>query len=171
MLTQPDRPRDAACDCTPSPVKQLAQAHGLVVETPASLRKGPRRSGRAGSASREARPDVLVVAAYGLILPQAVLDIPSGLRMDSNPRLTAINVHASLLPRWRGAAPIARAIEAGDATTGITIMQMDAGLDTGPMLLLQSLEIGAEETAGVLTARLADLGAGCWSRRSARWRR
>jgi methionyl-tRNA formyltransferase len=101
---------------------------------------------------------VLVVAAYGLILPQAVLDIPRGLRDDWSPRLTAINVHASLLPRWRGAAPVARAIEAGDPSTGVTIMQMEAGLDTGPMLLAESLAIGSDETTGQLTVRLADLG-------------
>jgi methionyl-tRNA formyltransferase len=102
---------------------------------------------------------VLIVAAYGLILPQTVLDIPRGLRDGWNPRLTAINVHASLLPRWRGAAPIARAIEAGDRTTGITIMQMDAGLDTGPMLLTQAIDIAPDDTAATLTARLAELGA------------
>jgi methionyl-tRNA formyltransferase len=102
---------------------------------------------------------VLIVAAYGLILPQSVLDIPRGLRAGWTPKLSAINVHASLLPRWRGAAPIARAIEAGDCETGITIMQMDAGLDTGPMLLAESIDIDADETAGHLTTRLADLGA------------
>jgi methionyl-tRNA formyltransferase len=158
VLTQPDRPAGRGMRLTPSPVKQLAQTHGLAVETPLSLRKGPEAAAAQGRIA-QAQPNVLVVAAYGLILPQAVLDIPSGLRADWTPPLTAINVHASLLPRWRGAAPIARAIEAGDATTGITIMQMDAGLDTGPMLLMQSLAIGAEETAGMLTARLADLGA------------
>jgi methionyl-tRNA formyltransferase len=130
----------------------------LPVATPASLRKGD----EAAAAHRwlaDAAPDVLIVAAYGLILPQSVLDIPRGLRDGWNPRLSAINVHASLLPRWRGAAPIARAIEAGDATTGITIMQMDAGLDTGPMLLAQALDIAPDDTTASLTTRLADLGA------------
>jgi len=158
VLTQPDRPAGRGLKLQPSPVKVLAQAHGLTVESPASLRKGV----DAPAAQRTlaaAAPDVLVVAAYGLILPQAVLDIPRGLRPGWSPALTAINVHASLLPRWRGAAPIARAIEAGDRTTGITIMQMDAGLDTGPMLLAQSVEIAEADTAGTLTARLGDLGA------------
>jgi methionyl-tRNA formyltransferase len=158
VLTQPDRPAGRGLRLTPSPVKSLAQQHGLAVATPLSLRKGD----DAVAAQRliaDATPDVLVVAAYGLILPQAVLDIPRGLRPDWQPKLAAINVHASLLPRWRGAAPIVRAIEAGDATTGITIMQMDAGLDTGPMLLAESVEIGTDETAGRLTGRLGDLGA------------
>jgi methionyl-tRNA formyltransferase len=157
VLTQPDRPAGRGMRLTPSAVKQLAQAHGLAVDTPASLRKGP-DSLATQQRLAQAQPDVLVVAAYGLILPQAVLDIPRGLREDWSPRLTAINVHASLLPRWRGAAPIARAIEAGDASTGITIMQMEAGLDTGPMLLAEPLAIGPDETTGQLTVRLADLG-------------
>jgi methionyl-tRNA formyltransferase len=157
VLTQPDRPAGRGMRLTPSAVKQLAQAHGLVVDTPASLRKGP-DSLAAQQRLAQVEPDVLVVAAYGLILPQAVLDIPRGLRADWSPRLTAINVHASLLPRWRGAAPIARAIEAGDASTGITIMQMEAGLDAGPMLLAETVAIGPDETTGQLTVRLADLG-------------
>ena len=157
VLTQPDRPAGRGMRLMPSAVKQLAQAHGLAVDTPTSLRKGPDALA-AQQRLAQAQPDVLVVAAYGLILPQAVLDIPRGLRDDWSPRLTAINVHASLLPRWRGAAPIARAIEAGDARSGITIMQMEAGLDTGPILLAESLAIGPEETTGQLTVRLADLG-------------
>lgn len=144
VLTQPDRPAGRGQKLLPSPVKQLAIEHGLPVHQPEKLRD---------PASHlpliEAAPDVLVVAAYGLILPQAVLDIP---------RRGCLNIHASLLPRWRGAAPIARAIEAGDSQTGITIMQMDAGLDTGPLLLQEAIEIGADETAGSLTARLAELG-------------
>ena len=158
VLTQPDRPAGRGLRLTPSPVKSLALAHGLTVHTPVSLRKGP----DAEAAQRRiaaVEPDVLIVAAYGLILPQSVLDIPRGLGAGWSPKLSAINVHASLLPRWRGAAPIARAIEAGDRTTGITIMQMDAGLDTGPMLLAESIDIDADETAGHLTTRLADLGA------------
>ena len=157
VLTQPDRPAGRGMRLTPSAVKQLAQAHDLEVDTPTSLRKGPDALA-AQQRLTQAKPDVLVVAAYGLILPQAVLDIPRGLRDDWSPRLTAINVHASLLPRWRGAAPIARAIEAGDASTGITIMKMEAGLDTGPMLLAESLAIGPDETTRQLTVRLADLG-------------
>ncbi len=158
VLTQPDRPAGRGLRLTPSPVKSLALAHGLTVDTPVSLRKGP----DAEAAQRRiaaVEPDVLIVAAYGLILPQSVLDIPRGLGAGWTPKLSAINVHASLLPRWRGAAPIARAIEAGDRATGITIMQMDAGLDTGPMLLAESIDIDADETAGHLTTRLADLGA------------
>jgi methionyl-tRNA formyltransferase len=158
VLTQPDRPAGRGLRLTPSPVKQLAQSHGLPVDTPASLRKGE-AAVAAQARLAAAAPDVLVVAAYGLILPPAVLDIPRGLRGTGPARLTAINVHASLLPRWRGAAPVARAIEAGDRVTGITIMQMDAGLDTGPMLLARPLAIGDAETAGELTARLAQLGA------------
>jgi len=158
VLTQPDRPAGRGMRLTPSPVKSLALAHDLTVATPMSLRKGPDVEA-ALQRIAAAEPDVLIVAAYGLILPQAVLDLPRGLRAGWMPKLSAINVHASLLPRWRGAAPIARAIEAGDRTTGITIMQMDAGLDTGPMLLAESIDIGADETAGHLTSRLADLGA------------
>ena len=154
VLSQPDRPSGRGMKLAGSAVKQLALAHGIPVDTPASLRKGD-----AAAAARErlrlAAPDVLVVAAYGLILPQDVLDIPAGLRPDWSPRLTAINIHASLLPRWRGAAPIARAIEAGDATTGITIMQMDAGLDTGPMLLSAAVAI-APAAAGRCDVRLED---------------
>ena len=158
VLTQPDRPSGRGLRLQPSPVKALALAHGLPFATPASLRKGD----EAEAAHRllvDAEPDVLIVAAYGLILPQSVLDIPRGLRDGWSPRLTAINVHASLLPRWRGAAPITRAIEAGDSTTGITIMQMDAGLDTGPMLLAEAIDIAPDDTTASLTARLADLGA------------
>jgi len=158
VLTQPDRPAGRGLRLTPSPVKSLALAHGLTVDTPVSLRKGPEAEAALRRISA-AEPDVMIVAAYGLILPQSVLDIPRGLRPGWSPKLTAINVHASLLPRWRGAAPIARAIEAGDPVTGITIMQMDAGLDTGPMLLAESIDIDAAETAGHLTTRLADLGA------------
>jgi len=158
VLSQPDRPAGRGMRLSASPVKALAQRAKLAVATPVSLRKGDEaEAARQQLASAE--PDVLVVAAYGLILPQEVLDIPSGLRTAEPARVSAINVHASLLPRWRGAAPIARAIEAGDATTGITIMQMDAGLDTGPMLLEESLAIAADDTAARLTERLGDLGA------------
>jgi methionyl-tRNA formyltransferase len=128
-----------------SPVKQLALKHGLTLHQPSSL-----KSEEACQPIIEARPDVMVVAAYGLILPQAVLDIP---------RLGCLNIHASLLPRWRGAAPIQRAILAGDTASGVTIMRMEAGLDTGPMLLKESLPIAATDTAGSLHDKLAVLGA------------
>jgi methionyl-tRNA formyltransferase len=158
VLSQPDRPSGRGMKLTASAVRQLAQAHGIPVDTPASLRKGD-EAAVARQRLRDAAPDVLVVAAYGLILPQEVLDIPAGLRPGWSPPLTAINIHASLLPRWRGAAPIARAIEAGDESTGITIMQMDAGLDTGPMLLAEAVPIPPNATSGAFTDTLAGLGA------------
>ncbi len=145
VLTQPDRPSGRGLALKPSPVKVLAGRHGLALHQPASL-----RTIDAQRPILEAGPEVLVVAAYGLILPQAVLDIP---------RFGCINIHASLLPRWRGAAPIQRALLAGDAQTGITIMQMDAGLDTGPILLSRALPIDGRDTAGSLHDRLAELGA------------
>jgi methionyl-tRNA formyltransferase len=145
VLTQPDRPAGRGLAAARSPVKLVAERLGVPVHQPERL-KDPSTH----VPLREARADVLVVAAYGLILPQAVLDIPAR---------GAVNIHASLLPRWRGAAPIQRAILAGDARTGITIMQMDAGLDTGPMLLHEAVAIGAAETAGTLHDRLAALGA------------
>jgi methionyl-tRNA formyltransferase len=145
VLTQPDRPAGRGMKLSPSPVKQLALAHGLEVDQPERLRTAEQRARLTACA-----PDVLVVAAYGLLLPPEVLALP---------RLGCINIHASLLPRWRGAAPIHRAIEAGDAETGITIMQMDAGLDTGPMLLCRSLPISADDTTVTLHDRLAVLGA------------
>ena len=161
VLSQPDRPAGRGLRLMPTPVKALAQAHGIEVATPPTL--SVKRGGAAAEAAqaqlRAVQPDVLVVAAYGLILPQAVLDAPAGLPQDDGARLTALNIHASLLPRWRGAAPIARALEAGDATTGITIMQMEAGLDTGPMLLARSAAIDPDDTTATLTARLAELGA------------
>jgi methionyl-tRNA formyltransferase len=145
VLTQPDRPAGRGLKLTPSAVSEAAAGLGLPVEKPLSLR-GPEAVQRL----RDARPEAMVVAAYGLILPQAVLDIP--------PR-GCINIHASLLPRWRGAAPIQRAILAGDAVTGISIMRMEAGLDTGPVLLTRELPIGPHATTGNLTEQLADLGA------------
>jgi methionyl-tRNA formyltransferase len=161
VLTQPDRPAGRGMKLTPSPVRQLAQAHGLATRTPItlSLKKGGPAAQAEHDALRAVAPDVLVVAAYGLILPQAVLDIPHGLPLAGGGRLGAVNIHASLLPRWRGAAPIARAIQAGDHETGITIMQMEAGLDTGPMLLDAALPISAEHTTASLTEALARLGA------------
>ncbi len=153
VLTQPDRPAGRGQQLQPSAVKQLAVQHGLALAQPRSLRldgKYPADAAAARQALEQARPDVLVVAAYGLILPAWVLELP---------RLGCLNIHASLLPRWRGAAPIQRAIEAGDANTGITIMQMDAGLDTGAMLLSHGLPITADDTAASLHDKLADLGA------------
>ena len=161
VLTQPDRPAGRGMKLTASPVRQLAASHGIAARTPLtlSLKKGGEAAQAEHDALRAAQPDVLVVAAYGLILPQAVLDLPAGLPQADGTRLTALNIHASLLPRWRGAAPIVRAIEAGDRETGITIMQMEAGLDTGPMLLARSLPIADTHTGGTLTAELATLGA------------
>jgi methionyl-tRNA formyltransferase len=153
VLTQPDRPAGRGLKLQASAVKQLALAHGLSLAQPRSLRldgKFPEVAEMARSVLLAARPDVLVVAAYGLILPQWVLDLP---------RLGCVNIHGSLLPRWRGAAPVQRAIEAGDARTGITIMQMDSGLDTGDILRMQELPIEADDTSASLSARLARMGA------------
>jgi methionyl-tRNA formyltransferase len=153
VLTQPDKPAGRGLKLTASPVKQLAQAHGIAVLQPKSLRlegKYPDEAAAAHAALHAANIDVLVVAAYGLILPQRVLDIP---------KHGCINIHASLLPRWRGAAPIHRAIEAGDTETGITLMQMDAGLDTGAMLSVERVPITPEHTTARLHDELAALGA------------
>jgi methionyl-tRNA formyltransferase len=160
VLTQPDRPAGRGMKLAASAVKRIALEHALPVATPLTFSRKRNEAEAAGAMEtlRSARPDVLVVAAYGLILPQAVLDVPTGLGAGTWGRLTAINIHASLLPRWRGAAPAARAIEAGDTTTGITIMQMDAGLDTGPMLLSESLPILGTDSTATLTERLAELG-------------
>jgi len=160
VLSQPDRPAGRGQRLQASPVRQLAQRHGIPVLTPASLHpdRGGEPAREALQGLRAARLDALVVAAYGLLLPQAVLDIPAGLPSAGGP-VRALNIHASLLPRWRGAAPVARAIEAGDARSGVTIMQMDAGLDTGPMLLTGAVDIAPQATAGELTERLAALGA------------
>ena len=152
VLTQPDRPAGRGMKLQASAVKQVALQHGLPVTQPHSLKldgKYPDEAAAARDALLAAQPDVMVVAAYGLILPQWTLDLP---------RLGCLNIHGSLLPRWRGAAPIHRAIEAGDAETGITIMQMDAGLDTGDMLLIGTEPIGADDTTAVLHDRLAALG-------------
>ncbi len=145
VYTQPDRPAGRGQKLMPSPVKQLAERHGLAVRQPPTLRDPAAQAELAALV-----PDLMVVVAYGLILPQAVLDIP---------RLGCINSHASLLPRWRGAAPIQRAVEAGDAESGVTVMRMEAGLDTGPMLLKARTPIGPEDTGGSLHDRLAELGA------------
>jgi methionyl-tRNA formyltransferase len=145
VLTQPDRPAGRGMQLQASPVKQFALSAALPIAQPPSLRAPEQQI----LVSR-IEADVMVVAAYGLLLPQTVLDMP---------RYGCLNIHASLLPRWRGAAPIHRAIEAGDRRTGITIMQMEAGLDTGPMLSKEAIEIGAQETTGQLHDRLAALGA------------
>ena len=145
VLTQPDRPSGRGMVLRPSPVKTLALEHGIEVFQPPSL-----RDATAQARLQAVAADAMIVAAYGLILPQAVLDLP---------RLGCINIHASLLPRWRGAAPIQRAILAGDRETGVCIMQMDAGLDTGPVLLSCTEPIAADDTAGSLHERLAGLGA------------
>jgi len=157
VYTQPDRPAGRGQKLAPSPVKQLAVQHGIPVYQPQTLREP---AAQAELATLQA--DLMVVVAYGLILPQAVLDLP---------RLGCINSHASLLPRWRGAAPIQRAIEAGDDESGVTVMQMEAGLDTGPMLLKVSTPITAEDTGGTLHDRLAALGSrggGAGGRRACR---
>ncbi len=153
VLTQPDRPAGRGLKLQASPVKQLAQQFGLPVAQPRSLRLDGKFAEDAGAAQQlllAAAPHALVVAAYGLILPPWALALPP---------LGGINIHGSLLPRWRGAAPIHRAIEAGDHHTGITIMQMDAGLDTGDMWLSAPETIQADDTTGSLHKRLADLGA------------
>lgn len=144
VYTQPDRPAGRGQKLMPSPVKQLALQHNIPVHQPQTLRDP---AAQAELASLQA--DLMVVVAYGLILPQAVLDMP---------RLGCINSHASLLPRWRGAAPIQRAIESGDAESGVTVMQMEAGLDTGPMLLKVHTPIAPDDTGGSLHDRLAALG-------------
>ncbi|MFC3550620.1 methionyl-tRNA formyltransferase [Lysobacter cavernae] len=145
VYTQPDRPAGRGRELTPSPVKREALLRGIEVVQPENF-----RSAASKAALRALQPDLMIVVAYGLILPQSVLDIPT---------YGCWNVHASLLPRWRGAAPIQRAIEAGDSESGVGLMQMEKGLDTGPVLLAQSLAIGAHETGGQLHDRLSELGA------------
>jgi methionyl-tRNA formyltransferase len=144
VFTQPDRPAGRGKKLMPGPVKVLAEDKGIPVFQPATLRKAENQQLVA-----DLNADVMVVVAYGLILPQAVLDMP---------RLGCVNVHGSLLPRWRGAAPIQRSLWAGDAETGVTIMQMDIGLDTGDMLYKLSCPIEAEDTSGTLYDKLAGLG-------------
>jgi methionyl-tRNA formyltransferase len=153
VLTQPDRPAGRGMKLQSSPVKEFAIERGIPVAQPRSLRLDGRYAEdakAAKSAIEQARADVMVVAAYGLILPQWVLDAP---------RLGCLNIHASLLPRWRGAAPIHRAIAAGDRETGVTIMQMDAGLDTGAMLLAERIPVQGDDSTGSLHDKLAALGA------------
>lgn len=145
VYTQPDRPAGRGRELTPSPVKREALLRGIPVLQPENF-----RSAESKAALRALKPDLMVVVAYGLILPQSVLDIPT---------YGCWNVHASLLPRWRGAAPIQRAIEAGDHESGVCLMQMEKGLDTGPVLLSQAVAIGDNDTGGQLHDRLAQLGA------------
>jgi methionyl-tRNA formyltransferase len=153
VLTQPDRPAGRGMQLQASAVKQYAVAHGLPVAQPVSLRldgKYPDVAKQADALMRGTGAELMVVAAYGLILPRSVLDLPP---------LGCINIHASLLPRWRGAAPIHRAIEAGDASTGVTIMRMEEGLDTGAMLAVETVVIDDADTTASLHDRLASLGA------------
>jgi len=153
VLTQPDRPAGRGMKLQASPVKQCARAHGITVAQPRSLRldgKYPADAASAQATIVAAAADVMIVAAYGLLLPPWVL---------AAPRLGCLNIHASLLPRWRGAAPIHRAIEAGDTETGITIMQMDEGLDTGDILCMEKIAITPKDTTATLHDRLATLGA------------
>ena len=145
VLTQPDRPAGRGMTLQPSPVKKLALAHGIEVFQPLTLKDAEAQAKVAGVAA-----EVMVVAAYGLILPQLVLDMP---------KFGCINIHGSLLPRWRGAAPIQRALLAGDAETGVCIMQMEAGLDTGPVLLRGAFPIEANDTTASLHDQLAGMGA------------
>jgi methionyl-tRNA formyltransferase len=145
IYTQPDRPAGRGQRLTASPVKERGLALGVPIEQPSTL-----RDPAAGATLAAFAPDVMVVVAYGLLLPEAVLAVP---------RLGCLNIHASLLPRWRGAAPVARAIMAGDAVTGVCIMRMETGLDTGPVMLRCEVPIGARETAGEVQARLAAEGA------------
>ena len=144
VLTQPDRPSGRGMTLRPSPVKTLAQREGIEVFQPLSLKDSETQE-----RIREIQADVMIVAAYGLLLPQSVLDMP---------HFGCLNVHASLLPRWRGAAPIQRAILAGDSESGVCIMQMEAGLDTGPVLYSGNLPIAVDETAGTLHDKLMKLG-------------
>ena len=145
VLTQPDRPAGRGMALQPSAVKKVALAHGIEVFQPLTL-----KDNEAQARIAEVGAELMVVAAYGLILPQVVLDMP---------RLGCLNIHASLLPRWRGAAPIQRALLAGDAQTGVCIMQMEAGLDTGPVLLREAFDIASDDTSASLHDKLADLGA------------
>lgn len=159
VLSQPDRPSGRGMKLTASPVKTLALQHGLPVLTPQtlSLKRDPEGAAAVYETLRNLEADVLIVAAYGLILPAPVLECAKGIGRDRDIR--AINIHGSLLPRWRGAAPVARAIEAGDAETGVTLMKMELGLDTGPMISVRSTPITKEDTNATLMDRIAHIGA------------
>ncbi len=159
VLSQPDRPSGRGMKLTPSAVKALAASQGIPVQTPRTLshKKDPLEASAMHELLLAANADVMIVAAYGMLLPQSVLDIPKGIGPDNS--VKCINIHASLLPRWRGAAPITRAIEAGDSSFGVTLMKMEAGLDTGPMLLQKSFPLKGDETTASLTETVAELGA------------
>lgn len=159
VLSQPDRPSGRGMKLTPSPVKSLALEHNIPVLTPLTLsaKKAPEEAPLIYKHLKDLNADLLVVAAYGLILPQAVLDCAKGIGKHKDIR--AINIHGSLLPRWRGAAPVARAIEAGDFETGVVLMKMEKGLDTGPMIKTIRTPITSNDTSDVLMTRLAELGA------------
>ena len=162
VMSQPDRPAGRGMKLQASSVKQYALQHGMPVSQPQGLRLDGKYAADAAAARETilaADADVMVVAAYGLILPQWVLDAMEAPRAEGGKRLGCLNIHGSLLPRWRGAAPIHRAIEAGDTHSGVTIMQMDVGLDTGDMLLQQALPIAADDTTATLHDKVADLGA------------
>ena len=159
VLTQPDRPSGRGMKLTPTPVKCVAQEHQIEVLTPETLsfKRDPENSQAILEKLTAAEADVFIVAAYGLILPSAFLTFAKGI--GQNHDIHAINIHASLLPRWRGAAPIARAIQSQDPTTGVTLMRMEAGLDTGPMILKEEVAIKPTDTHASLTDDLAHLGA------------
>ncbi len=159
VLTQPDRPSGRGMKLKPSAVKELALQHGLKVITPLSLsvKRAGNEAESALQALEDVNADVLVVAAYGLILPQRALDAAKGIGCSGD--IKSMNIHASLLPRWRGAAPIQRAIASGDSRTGVTLMKMEAGLDTGPMICLEEIPITESDTTTTLTDRLSSLGA------------
>ena len=159
VLSQPDRPSGRGMKLTPSAVKALAVERGIAVATPKTLsfKKDQDEAAAMHQLLRSMNADIMVVAAYGMLLPQAVLDIPKGIGPQNS--VKCINIHASLLPRWRGAAPITRAIEAGDSHFGVTLMKMDAGLDTGPMLMQESFPLNGTETTVSLTNSVAELGA------------
>ena len=160
VLTQPDRPSGRGRKLKASPVKEVALQAGIPVETPLTFRrsKGGEETAAVFDKLRAIEPDLLIVAAYGLILPQELLDLPKGI-LSEYPNLKAVNIHGSLLPDWRGAAPIARGIEKGDKEAGITLMQMDVGLDTGPMLYKKAIPITEEDTALTMTEKVGKLGA------------
>lgn len=159
VLTQPDRPSGRGMKLKPSAVKELALKNNLQVITPVSLsiKRAGQEAEDALTALENSGAEVLIVAAYGLILPQRALDAAKGIGRDGD--IKSLNIHASLLPRWRGAAPIQRAILAGDAQTGVTLMKMEAGLDTGPMVEVKAIDILNDDTASTLTDKLTALGA------------
>lgn len=159
VLTQPDRPSGRGMKLKPSAVKEVALAHDIPVLTPISLsvKRAPHEAEEALAALENAGAEVLIVAAYGLILPQRALDAARGIGRDGD--IKSMNIHGSILPRWRGAAPVQRAIEAGDAVTGITLMKMEAGLDTGPMILKAETAITETDTSATLFERLTEMGA------------